>query len=129
MSHQTRAKKLGPRAGRAMLAARQRSSRRWTSDEAQRLVQNAVVEEYGHGRHGAANLNDATDIPVETARNIVDGRNACSLANFFTLLESTPALRAAMRDLLDLQGMHPEEERFIDQVLRLASRLPRKERA
>jgi hypothetical protein len=120
MSHQRRGQNLAPRTGR-MLAVLKRPSRRWTPDELAQMTQDAIVSEYGHGRAAANDLSRATDIPVETCRNIIEGRNAPSLANFFTLLDAVPALRAQMRNLLDMHG-GVESERFMHEAIALFQR-------
>ena len=103
-----------------MLAAL-KQSRRWTPDELAQMTREAVVAEYGYGRAGANDLSRATDIPVETCRNIIEGRNAPSLANFFTLLDAVPALRAQMRNLLEMHG-GVESERFMHEAIALFER-------
>jgi hypothetical protein len=122
MRHQRGGQKLAPKTGRMMgsvVALRKpEEPRRWGTSDTIRLVQNAVCDEYGAGRKAANDLSAATDIPIETCRNVVEGRNAPSLANFFTMLESVPALRAAMRELLEMQG-NVHSERFMHEAMTL----------
>jgi hypothetical protein len=122
MRHQRGGQRLAPKTGRMMgsvVALRKPDAqRRWNTSDTIRLVQNAVCDEFGVGRQAANDLSEATDIPIETCRNVVNGRNAPTLANFFTMLESVPALRAAMRELLELQG-NVHSERFMHEAMML----------
>jgi len=109
---------LEPNAERTRAA---KNSPRWTSDEAAAYVREAVAREYGHGRQAANDLSEDTKIPEPTARNIVEGRNGCSLANLFTMIETVPAVRAAIAQLCEKHA-HPESERALHEFLQLAQR-------